>query len=90
MTRTRWRLYLEGIQLATSLDAALESAELILILVRHHLFLELTPASLVEMTAARQVIDAVNAWSGNEWPEAGFEVHILGVGKIQPTPAIEL
>jgi UDP-N-acetyl-D-mannosaminuronic acid dehydrogenase len=80
----------QGIQLATTLNAALESAELILVLVRHRQFLELTPSTLVHMTAARRVIDAVNAWSGNEWPEAGFEIHTLGAGSKQHAPAIEL
>ena len=80
---------LEGVQLATTLEAALEGAELILLLVRHRQFLELTPTIIAQRTTTRRVIDAVNAWSSNEWPEAGFEVHTLGVGSLQPAPAIQ-
>lgn len=80
---------LEGVQLATTLEAALEDAELILLPVRNRQFLELTPNTIAGRTAARRVIDAVNAWSSNEWKEAGIKAHTLDVGSLQPVPAIE-
>lgn len=71
---------LPGIQAAPTLEAALADAEAILVLVRHTVFANLTPAQLSGQTPARQLLDTVNVWSGPEWPAQGFHVTRLGVG----------
>ena len=78
----------EGVQRAPSLEAVLEGAELILVLVRHRQFLELTPTTIAQRTSARLVIDAVNLWGSDKWAQAGFEVHILGDGSMRSAPTI--
>jgi UDP-N-acetyl-D-mannosaminuronic acid dehydrogenase len=74
---------LEGLQVVPSLDLALAGAELIVLLVRHKPFLELTPAQIANLTPARLIVDAVNAWDVSTWQAAGFSVSRLGVRKPQ-------
>jgi len=68
-----------------SLDGVLDGAELIMVLVRHRQFQELTPALIAPRTPARLVIDAVNLWGSDKWAQAGFVVHTLGDGSAPPT-----
>jgi UDP-N-acetyl-D-mannosaminuronic acid dehydrogenase len=56
-------------------------AELIVLLVGHKEFRDLSPKALSEMTRARILVDTINLWSGESWRAAGFTVHLLGVGK---------
>jgi UDP-N-acetyl-D-mannosaminuronate dehydrogenase len=65
--------------MAHSLDAALKEADAILLLVRHTDFVNLKPAEVARKTKSRQLIDTVNGWNANEWEQAGFQVHRLGV-----------
>lgn len=69
---------LPGIPAAASLEEALEDAEAILVLVRHAQFLELDPQSVASQTAARVLIDTVNACDAQAWSAAGFTLHRLG------------
>lgn len=70
---------LYGIEMAHSLDTALKEADAILLLVRHTDFVNLKPAEVARKTKSRQLIDTVNGWNANEWEQAGFQVHRLGV-----------
>jgi len=70
-----------GIDMADSLESALEGAEAILLLVNHSQFRALTPATLQKKCSARVVIDAVHGWNEGEWEQAGYQVARLGVGK---------
>lgn len=72
---------LPGIQLAPSLDSALQGSDLLLLLVAHTPLRELTPAAVAAQTGARLVVDTVNLWDAPPWAQAGFRVIRLGVGK---------
>jgi len=65
---------------APDLTAALTDQDLIVLLVAHTAFRELTPAEISTFTSTRQVYDTVNVWPAQEWEPAGFVIHKLGVG----------
>jgi UDP-N-acetyl-D-mannosaminuronic acid dehydrogenase len=72
---------MKGIEMATSLDAALAGADLILLLVKHTEFLALNPKELASKTPARLGVDCVNGWNVEQWKNAGFNIFRLGVNK---------
>ncbi len=72
---------LPNMECAATLEAAIGDADVILLLVNHTQFRELTPESLRPLTSATALFDAVNAWQGRDWEKAGFAYHRLGVGK---------
>jgi UDP-N-acetyl-D-mannosaminuronic acid dehydrogenase len=67
-----------GITTAPTLDAALEGADAILLLVGHTQFRELLPADLAVRTGARLVVDAVNGWDAAAFGDVGFNIVRLG------------
>lgn len=69
-----------GFQSASTLPAALEGADLLLLLVGHVALRNLQPQVVAQLTSARTVIDCVNAWAKDEWEAAGFRVLYLGNG----------
>ncbi len=71
---------IEGITLASSLAAALEGSDALILLVPHTPLKNLRPEDVAALTAARLVIDTVNGWDPKEWKKAGFRVVRLGVG----------
>jgi len=71
-----------GIDMASSLEAALKDADAILLLVGHTEFVAIKPETLALKTKARIAIDAVNAWKADEWQKAGFKLARLGNGKL--------
>ncbi len=70
-----------GIYMSPSLDDAIEDADALLLLVSHTEFRQLNPTEVAAKTKARVVIDAVKGWKDEAWKSAGFDVHVLGVGK---------
>jgi len=70
-----------GINMTSSLDAALKDADAIVLLVQHSQFRAFTPGQLRSLTAANVLVDAVNGWHGKDWQSAGFTLHRLGVNK---------
>ncbi len=64
----------------TTLAAALDGADLLLLLVGHSALRNLEPQVVAKLTPARMVIDCVNAWPVKEWEQQGFHVYRLGVG----------
>jgi hypothetical protein len=70
---------LNGIEIAASLDLAIENADAIILLVRHTEFCKLDPRDVASKTNARILIDCVNGWDDNPWETAGFHVFRLGV-----------
>lgn len=72
-----------GVASTNSLQAAIEQAELLILLVAHDQFKTLHPQEVAAMTEARMVLDTVNGWKAQEWQQAGFQVFRLGVGKTQ-------
>ena len=72
---------LPGIDMATSLEAAIQEADLILLLVKHTAFLQLDPQAIASKSSARVVLDCVNGWDGQTWESAGFKISRLGVNR---------
>jgi UDP-N-acetyl-D-mannosaminuronic acid dehydrogenase len=70
-----------GVVSTTSLQEAIQEADLLVLLVAHDQFKTLDPRQVAEMTKARVVLDAVNAWKAQEWQAAGFQVFRLGAGQ---------
>jgi UDP-N-acetyl-D-mannosaminuronic acid dehydrogenase len=69
-----------GFKTVTTLSAALENADLLLLLVSHTALRNLQPQMVAQLTPARVIVDCVNAWSSSEWQDAGFRVFRLGDG----------
>ncbi|HSL42328.1 MAG TPA: nucleotide sugar dehydrogenase [Anaerolineales bacterium] len=80
---------LKGIDMAAGLDAAIEDADAILLLVRHTEFVNLDPDAIASKTNTRTLIDCVNGWNSDRWQKAGFTVHRLGVNKADQTALID-
>lgn len=72
---------LTGIDMAPSLESAIEGADAIMLLVKHTEFTRLDPQEIASKTKARLVIDCVNAWDSSNWKNAGFQLRRLGVNK---------
>lgn len=72
---------MKGISMAPSLEAALQEADLLLLLVKHTEFLNLNPDDVGSKTTARLLVDCVNGWNAGAWKKAGFSVFRLGVNK---------
>jgi UDP-N-acetyl-D-mannosaminuronic acid dehydrogenase len=69
-----------GIESMPSMEAALEDADAIVLLVQHSEFVKLDPVEVARMTAARIVIDTRGQWDAAAWQSAGFSVYRLGDG----------
>jgi UDP-N-acetyl-D-mannosaminuronic acid dehydrogenase len=72
---------ISGIMVTQSLQEAVADAELVILLVAHREFKELTPQKLRELTPAHLLIDTVGCWAIQPWSEAGFKLGKLGVGQ---------
>jgi UDP-N-acetyl-D-mannosaminuronic acid dehydrogenase len=72
---------LPGITMSPTFDDAIKDADALLLLVNHTEFRKLNPVNIAEKTKARILVDTVNGWSDKAWKNAGFDVHVLGVGK---------
>lgn len=71
--------HLPGITVADSLDAAIQSADVIVLAVAHDQFVHLDPTEIGAKTSARVVYDAVRAWNKPDWENAGF--HFDGLAR---------
>ena len=72
---------IQDLKMTNSLEAAIEDADALLLLVRHTEFTKLDPAEIAAKTPARIVLDCVNGWDAKRWETAGFRVYRLGVNK---------
>ena len=70
---------LPGIDMAASLDTAIQDSDMLLLLVKHTEFTSLDPVTVRSKSTARVVIDCVNGWDITLWKNAGFRVFRLGV-----------
>lgn len=68
----------DHLAVSASLKEAAGDAELILLLVAHQDFKQLTPAALKAISTADHVLDTVNTWDRTAWQAAGFQFHRLG------------
>lgn len=69
-----------GADPAPSLEAVLEDAEVVVLLVDHQVFRELEPQQVAAIMPGRVAVDTRGVWDRAAWSEAGFELHVLGVG----------
>jgi UDP-N-acetyl-D-mannosaminuronic acid dehydrogenase len=74
---------IRGVEMATNLNAAVQGADAILLLVRHTEFVNLSPEQLAAITGSRIVIDCVNGWNAEIWKKSGFLIYRLGVNKLE-------
>jgi len=72
---------LAGIIMSPTFDDAIKDADVLLLLVNHTEFRKFDPVEIAGKTKARILVDTVNGWSNETWKNAGFDVHVLGVGK---------
>ncbi len=70
-----------GVEMAQSLEAALEEAEVVVLLVAHADLKGLEPSKVATCSLARMVFDCVNGWNPDEWERAGFTFYRLGDGR---------
>ena len=69
-----------GAEPAPTLEATLEDAEAVVLLVDHRVFRELDPQQVAAIMPGRVAVDTRGVWDRAAWSEAGFELHVLGVG----------
>ena len=74
---------LEGVTIVPSIDDAIRTADVLLLLVKHTEFTKLDPEALLKKTNSRIVVDAVDGWAAAAWKKAGFRVMKLGSGKTE-------
>lgn len=72
-----------GIDIASSLEAALEDTDAILLLVKHTQFVHFDSVEIATKTKARIAVDCVNGWDADQWSRAGFNFFRLGDSKSQ-------
>jgi UDP-N-acetyl-D-mannosaminuronic acid dehydrogenase len=69
---------LPGVTMASTMDAALKEAEMIVLLVGHTEFVRMSAQAVAARTPARVIVDTVGGWRADEWHRAGFRVVRLG------------
>ncbi|CAG1012207.1 UDP-N-acetyl-D-mannosaminuronic acid dehydrogenase [Anaerolineales bacterium] len=74
---------LPGIHMVGSFEETIKDADAIVLLVNHTEFRQLNPSEVARKTKSRLLIDTVNGWKDEAWKNAGFDVRVLGVGKIR-------
>ena len=74
---------IQDIDMATSLDSAIQDADLILFLVKHTEFTTIKPDEISSKTRARVLIDCVNGLNTIQWENNGFTVYRLGVNNLK-------
>ncbi len=70
-----------GIDMAPSLETAIEDADALILLVRHSEFVNFDPDEIAKKTPGRILVDCVNGWDAGRWNQAGFTLYRLGVNK---------
>ena len=70
-----------GAQAAATLEQALEQAEAVILLVDHSAFRSLDPAAVAVAMPGRLALDTRGVWDRAAWRAAGFDLHVLGVGR---------
>lgn len=69
-----------GFRTASTLPAALEGADILLLLVGHTALRNLQPEVVAQLTPARVALDCVNMWDSPDWQETGFHIYRVGDG----------
>jgi UDP-N-acetyl-D-mannosaminuronic acid dehydrogenase len=71
-----------GCTAAPNLEVALQDAEALALLVDHQAFRQLSPRAVASAMPGRIAVDCRGVWDRAAWREAGFRLHVLGVGKV--------
>jgi UDP-N-acetyl-D-mannosaminuronic acid dehydrogenase len=71
---------INGLKLAPTLQDAIQSAHVLLLLVSHTELINLDPHEVAALTPARTIIDATGDWPRSAWEAAGFQVWTIGAG----------
>jgi UDP-N-acetyl-D-mannosaminuronic acid dehydrogenase len=71
---------IEGVTAVPNLEAAVEDAQALVLLVGHQFFQDLKPVDMARLTPARIVVDVVNGWKQDEWVNQEFRY--TGFGRI--------
>jgi UDP-N-acetyl-D-mannosaminuronic acid dehydrogenase len=74
------RAEVDGAQAVDSLEAALDDADAVILLVDHRGFGDLDPAWAAGRMRGRVVYDTRGALPRSRWEQAGFRLHVLGSG----------
>ncbi len=77
----RAEISLDGAVTCASLEDAVATADILLLLVGHNQFRSLDAAHVRALTPARTAVDTVKAWERAAWQSAGFDFLRLGDGK---------
>jgi len=65
-----------------SLEAAVKDSDCLVIITDHSKFKELEPGEIGRLMRKRNVVDSRNILDREEWERAGFEVKVLGDGRL--------
>ncbi|MBI4022820.1 nucleotide sugar dehydrogenase [Candidatus Berkelbacteria bacterium] len=70
------------------LDAALAGSDLVVLVTNHEDYRVLSPTHAASLMRTPQLLDTRNWFDHAAWRQAGFQVHIHGVGQTEPTPEV--
>ena len=73
-------------QPAPSLEAVLEGADAVVLLVDHRQFIDLSPGEIAQLMPGRFAFDTRGIWDLEAWEKAEFQLSVLGVG-VRDDPA---
>lgn len=73
-------------QAAPSLEAVLEGADAVVLLVDHRQFIDLSPGEIAHLMPGRFAFDTRGTWDQEAWEKAEFQLSLLGVG-VRDDPA---
>jgi UDP-N-acetyl-D-mannosaminuronic acid dehydrogenase len=68
-------------QAAPSLEAVLEGADAVVLLVDHRQFIDLSPGEIAQLMPGRFAFDTRGIWDQEAWEKAEFQLSVLGVGE---------
>jgi UDP-N-acetyl-D-mannosaminuronic acid dehydrogenase len=69
-----------GAESSQSLDAALQGADIVILLVDHEMFHGINPTAVAELMAGKLAVDTRGIWDRAAWEQAGFKLRVIGVG----------
>jgi UDP-N-acetyl-D-mannosaminuronic acid dehydrogenase len=70
-----------GAESSQSLDAALQGADIVVLLVDHEMFHDLDPSAVADLMAGKLAVDTRGIWKRDAWRKAGFNLRVIGVGE---------
>ncbi len=77
--------HLDGITAVSTLQEALQGADVAVLLVAHTPLKSLDPKLAAALMRSRVAVDTVNGWNAHAWEAGGFRLHRLGSGNLKST-----